>query len=143
MNPVQVLVATDIFLNVAREEGELFKASESLLREIQSGRIKGHASAVTLAEAKLVFYEKGEYAKGDSIDSLIEEIVVLVPIDKEIAKQSVELKVRKRIDFFEAIHVVTAILLKAILITRDDELRKRVEDLVDVKTPEDIFFLMK
>ena len=138
-----VLVATDIFLNVAREEGELFKASESLLREIQSGRIKGLSSALTLAEAKLALYEKGEYAKGDNIGSLIDEIVVSVPVDKEIAKQSVELKVRKRIDFFEAIHVVTSILLKAILVTRDEELRKRVEDIVDVKTPEDIFFLMK
>ncbi len=138
-----VLLGTDIFLNVAREEGELFKASESLLREIQSGRIKGLSSALTLAEAKLVFYEKGEYAKGDNIGSLIEEIVVSVPVDKEIAKQSAELKVRKRIDFFEAVHVVTAILLKAILVTRDEELRKRVEDIVDVKTPEDIFFLMK
>lgn len=137
------VVGTDIFLNVAREEGELFKASESLLKEIQAGRIKGLTSALSLAEAKLVFYEKGEYAKGDNVGSLMEEIVVTVPVDKEIAKQSVELKVRRRIDLFEAIHVVTAILLKAILVTRDDELRKRVEDLVDVKSPEDIFFLMK
>ncbi len=137
------VVGTDIFLNVAREEGELFKASESLLRELESGRIKGLSSALALAEAKLAFYEKGEYAKGDNISSLMEEIVDTVPIDKEIAKQAVELKVRKRIDFFEAVHVVTAILKKGILVTRDEELRKRVEDIVDVKTPEDIFFLMK
>lgn len=135
---MKVLVDTNIFLNVARDEGEFAEGSEELLGRIQAGKIKGFSSCVVLMESKWALHEKKEYAKAERVSALIEEIVEILPIDKEIAKEAVDLKIRRKIELFDSIHVTTAIMEKAILVTRDEELKKKTEDLVNVKTPEEI-----
>lgn len=137
------ILGTDIILSVARHEAELYKASENLLRSIHSGRIKGATPSTVLAEAKIALYERGEVAKGDKLASLIEEIVSVVPVDREIADQSVELKFKRGLTFFTAVQIVTASLLRGTLVTRDLELKRKVEDIVEIKTPEEVYFAVR
>lgn len=137
------ILGTDVFLSVARQEAEFYKASENLLRSIHSGRIKGATPATVLAEAKIALYERGEVAKGDKLASLIEEIVSVIPVDREIAEQSAELKFKKGVTFFAAIQIVTASLLRGTLVTRDLDLKRKVGDIVEIKTPEEVYFLAR
>ena len=121
-----------------REEEEGFlEGSEALIREIQSGQIIGLASSAALMECKWALYEKGEYAKANKLVSLIEEVVDIVPIDGEVAKETIDLKIERRTELLDSVHAVTAIMSDAVLITRDNGLRKKVEDLIVVKTPEE------
>jgi len=133
-----VLVDTNVFLNVIREEKEFLNTSEEFLRKVQSKEIIGIASCMVLMEIKWALHERKEYAKADKAISLVEEIVEVVSVDREIAKESIDLKIRKKIELLDSIHVMTAAMKNAILVTRDDDLRRKVEDVVPVKTPEDI-----
>ncbi len=133
-----VAIDTNVFLNVAREEKEFLKGSEGLLRKIRMGRIAGLASCTVLMEIKWALYEKKEYAKAEKAVSLIEDIIKIVSIDKEIAKDSIDLKIERKTELLDSIHVITASINKAVFVTRDDELRRKIEDLVTVKTPEEV-----
>jgi len=133
-----VLIDTNIFLNVIREESEFVEASEELLRKIQSKEIIGLASCMALMEIKWALYEKKEYGKADKAVALIEEIVEVVPVDGDTAKESIDLKIKKRTELLDSIHVITAAMQNAVFVTRDDDLRKKVEDIISVKKPEDI-----
>ncbi|MBS7622692.1 PIN domain-containing protein [Candidatus Bathyarchaeota archaeon] len=135
---MRVLVDTNIFLNVAREEREFLDGSEELLKRIRREEIEGLASCIVLIEIKWALYEKGEFAKADKAVSLIEELVEIAPVDKETAKEAIEIKIRKRLELLDSIHVATAILQEAILVTRDIDIRKRCEDIVTIRTPEEI-----
>jgi len=133
-----VAIDTNIFLNVAREEERFLKGSEELLRKIRVGRIDGLASCAVLMETKWALYEKKEYAKAEKVVSLIEDIIKIVSIDKEIAKDAIDLKIERKTELLDSIHVITAAMNRAVFVTRDDELRRKVEDIVIVKTPEEI-----
>jgi predicted nucleic acid-binding protein len=123
---------------VVREEKGFVQASEEFLRKVQSREIVGLASCVVLMETKWALFEKKEYAKADKAVSLIEEIVEVVPVDREVAKEAIDLKIRKKIELLDSIHVVTAVMNDAVLVTRDEDLRRKVEDVVSVKKPEDV-----
>jgi len=84
------------------------------------------------------FIRKKEYAKADKAVSLIEEIVKIVPLDREIAKESIDLKIKKKTELLDSIHVMTAAMNDAVLVTRDDDIRRKVEDVVSVEKPENI-----
>ena len=133
-----VIIDTNIFLNVVREEKEFVEASEQLLRKVQSKEITGLASCIALMEAKWALFEKKEYAKADRVVSLIEEIVEVVPVDKEVAEEAIDLKIRRRVELLDSIHVTTAMVRNVVLVTRDEDLRRKVDDIVVVKKPEDI-----
>lgn len=133
-----VAIDTNIFLNVAREEERFLKGSEELLRKIRMGRIDGLASCVVLMEIKWALYEKKEYAKAEKAVSLIEDIIKILSIDKEIAKEAIDLKIERRTELLDSIHIITAAMNRAIFVTRDDELRRKIEDLIIVKTPEEV-----
>lgn len=135
---MRVLVDTNIFLNIAREEKEFLDGSEELLKRITRGKIEGLASCVVLMEIKWALYEKGELAKADKAISLIEELVRIVSVDKEIAKEAIEIKIRKKLELLDSIHVTTAIVQDAILVTRDDDIRKKCEDIATIRTPEEV-----
>lgn len=119
-----VAIDTNIFLNVAREEKGFLKGSEELLRKIRMGRIDGLASCVVLMETKWALYEKKEYARAEKAVSLIEDIIKIVSIDKEIAKDVINLKIERKTELLDSIHVITAAMNRAVFVTRDDELRK-------------------
>jgi len=135
---MRVLVDTNIFLNIAREEKEFLDGSEELLKRIRREKIEGLASCVMLMEIKWALYEKGELAKADKAVSLIEEMVRIVPVDKEIAKEAIEMKIRKKLELLDSIHVTTAIFQDAILVTRDDDIRKKCGDIATIRTPEEV-----
>ncbi len=59
-------------------------------------------------------------------------------MDRELAKEAVDLKIRRRVELLDSIHATTAIVHNAILVTRDEDLRRKAEDIVIVKKPEDI-----
>ena len=132
------LVDTNIFLNVIREEKEFLRTSEEFLRKVQSKEITGLASCVALMEIKWALFERKECAKADKAVSLIEEIVEIVPVDREVAKETIDLKIKKKTELLDSIHVVTAIMNDAVFVTRDDDLRRKVEDAISIKKPEDI-----
>jgi predicted nucleic acid-binding protein len=133
-----VIIDTNIFLNVVREEKEFVEASEQLLRKVQSKEITGLASCMALMEAKWALFEKKEYAKADRAVSLIEEIVEVVPVDKQVAEEAIDLKIRRRVELLDSIHVTTAMVRNAVFVTRDEDLRRKVDDIVVVKKPEDV-----
>jgi len=132
------LIDTNVFLNVIREEEQFLEASEELLRKAQSREIIGLSSCMVLMEIKWALFEKKEYAKADKAVSLIEEIVQIAPVDKEIAKEAIDLKIRKKTELLDSIHVVTAVMNSAVFVTRDNDLRRKIEDIVTVKTPEEV-----
>ncbi|MBS7629837.1 PIN domain-containing protein, partial [Candidatus Bathyarchaeota archaeon] len=76
--------------------------------------------------------------KADKAVSLIEELVRIVSVDKEIANEAIDIKIRKKLELLDSIHVATAIVQDAILVTRDDEIRKKCEDMATIRTPEEI-----
>ena len=133
-----VVVDTNIFLNVLRDEKEFVKASEELLRKMQKREITGLTSSVALMEIKWVLSEKKEFSMADRAVSLVEEIAEIIPVDKEVAKEAIDLKIRKKIELLDSIHAITAYLNNAVLVTRDEDLRKKVEDTITVQKPEDI-----
>jgi predicted nucleic acid-binding protein len=133
-----ILIDTNIFLNVIREEKGFLESSEELLRKVQSREITGLASCVVLMEVKWALFERKEYAKADKAVALIEEIVEIVPVDREMAKEAIDLKISKKTELLDSIHVVTAAIQNAVLVTRDDDLRKKAEGIISVKKPEEI-----
>ncbi len=135
---MRVLVDTNVFLNVAREEHEFLRGSEELLRRIARREIEGLASCVALMEIKWALHERGELRKADKAMSLIEEIVEIVPVDRDIAKYAIDAKISRGLELLDSIHVTTAIVQDAIFVTRDVELRKKCRDLASIGTPEEI-----
>ena len=121
-----------------REEKEFLRASEEFLRKVQSKEVTGLASCVALMEIKWALYERKEYAKADRAVSLIEEIAEIASVDKEIAKEAIDLKIKEKTELLDSIHVVTAVMNGAFLVTGDDDLRSKVEDIVPVKTPQEV-----
>jgi predicted nucleic acid-binding protein len=89
-------------------------------------------------EIKWALHEKGELAKANKATSLIEELVQIVPVDGEAAKHAIDLKISRRLELLDSIHVTTSILNDAILVTRDDDLRKKCGDMTSIRTPEEI-----
>jgi len=135
---MRIVVDTNVFLNVARDEQEFFRGSEELLRKIERREIEGLTSCVALMEIKWALHEKGELAKANKATSLIEELVQIVPVDGEAAKYAIDLKISRRLELLDSIHVTTSILNDAILVTRDDDLRKKCGDMTSIRTPEEI-----
>jgi len=135
---VRVLVDTNIFLNVTREERKFLRGSEELLRRIARKEIEGLVSSIALMEIKWALYERGELARADRATSLLEEFVEVLPVDRETAKQAIDNKISKRLELLDSIHVATAILRNAILVTRDEDLRKKCRDIALIRTPEEI-----
>jgi predicted nucleic acid-binding protein len=68
----------------------------------------------------------------------MEDVVEFVSLDKEIAKEAMDIKIVRRLELLDSVHVSSAVMRGAVLVTRDDELRRRVEDLVPVMTPEQV-----
>lgn len=132
------LVDTNVFLSVIREEKEFLATSEEFLRKVQSREITGLASCVALIEIKWALFERKESGKADKAISLIEEIAAILPVDREIAKESINLKIEKRIELLDSIHAVTAMMNNAVFVTRDNDLQKKVEDVISVRKPEDV-----
>jgi predicted nucleic acid-binding protein len=135
---MRVVVDTNIFLNVAREEQEFLRGSEELLRRIARKEIEGLASCVALMEIKWALYERGELAKADKAGSLVEELVEIVPLDGETAKQAIDAKIARKLELLDSVHVMTAIVQDAVLVTRDEDLRSKCRDLASIRTPEEI-----
>jgi len=135
---MNLLIDTNIFLNVIRAEPVFVDASEELLRVVHEGVFTGLASTVTLMETKWVLHEKREHGKAEKAVSLMEDVVEFVPLDKEVAKEAIGIKIARRLELLDSVHVASAMVREAILVTRDDELRRRVEDLVPVMTPEQV-----
>jgi predicted nucleic acid-binding protein len=135
---MRVVVDTNVFLNVAREEQEFLRGSEELLRRIARREIEGLASCVALMEIKWALYERGELAKAEKAGSLIEEFVEIVSLDRETAKQAIDTKIARRLELLDSIHVMTAVVEDAIFVTRDEDLRSKCRDLASVRTPEEI-----
>ncbi|MEM3595193.1 MAG: PIN domain-containing protein, partial [Candidatus Bathyarchaeia archaeon] len=123
---------------IAREEKEFLDSSEKLLKMVTYGKIEGLASCIALMEIKWALYEKGELGKADKAVSLIEELVNIIPVDKETAKEAIEIKIRKKLELLDSIHVTTAIFQNAILVTRDSDVRRKCEDIATIRTPEEI-----
>jgi len=133
-----VVIDTNIFLNVIRDEKEFVATSEELLRKVHNKMIIGFASSIVLIETKWVLSEKKEYAKADKAVSLIEEITEIIPVDKEIAKEAIDLKIKRKLELLDSIHAATAFMNNAVLVTRDEDLRRKVEDIISVRKPEDV-----
>lgn len=135
---MNLLIDTNVFLNVIRAEPGLADASEELLNMVHRGVFTGLASSVAIMETKWVLHEKREYGKAERAVSLMEDVVEFVPLDKEIAKEAMDIKIVRRLGLLDSVHVSTALMRDAILVTRDDELRRRVEDMVPVMTPDQV-----
>ncbi len=135
---MRLLIDTNVFLNLIRAEPAFIDSSEKLLKLIHQGEFSGLAASVALMETKWVLHEKREYGKAEKAVSLIEEIVDIVPLDGEIAKQAMDIKIERRLELLDSVHVASAIAGGATLVTRDDELRRRVDDLVAVRTPDQV-----
>lgn len=119
------------------EEREFFVGSEKLLRKIADNQIEGLASAIALMEIKWALYEKGEATKADKAVSLVEEMVEVVPVDKETAKEAIDLKIARKLELLDSLHLATARIQHAVLVTRDTDLRKKCEGIASAKTPEE------
>jgi predicted nucleic acid-binding protein len=135
---MNLLIDTNVFLNVIRSEPGLADASEELLNMVHRGVFTGLASSVAIMETKWVLHEKREYGKAARAVSLMEDVVEFVSLDKEIAKEAMDIKIVRRLELLDSVHVSSAVMRGAVLVTRDDELRRRVEDLVPVMTPEQV-----
>jgi len=135
---MNLLIDTNVFLNVIRGEPGLADASEELLNMVHRGMFTGLASSVAIMETKWVLHEKREYGKAEKAVSLMEDVVEFVPLDKEIAKEAIDIKIVRRLELLDSVHVSSAVMRGAMLVTRDDELRRRVEDLVPVMTPDQV-----
>jgi len=135
---MRLLVDTNVFLNVAREERQFMQGSQDLLVKIAREEISGLASCAVLMEIKWALHEKGEMAKAEKAVSLVEEIVDIVPIDKEISNEAIDLKIARKLELLDSVHVATAKMHDCILVTRDENLRKKCEDLVAIRTPEEL-----
>jgi len=135
---MKLLIDTNVFLNVIRGEPGLADASEELLNMVHRGVFTGLASSVAIMETKWVLHEKREYGKAARAVSLMEDVVEFVSLDKEIAKEAMDIKIVRRLELLDSVHVSSAVMRGAVLVTRDDELRRRVEDLVPVMTPEQV-----
>jgi predicted nucleic acid-binding protein len=133
-----LLIDTNVFLNVIRAEPGLADASEELLSMVHRGVFTGLAASVVIMETKWVLHERREYGKAERAVSLMEDVVEFVPLDKEIAKEAMDIKIVRRLELLDSVHVSSALMRGAVLVTRDDDLRRRVEDLVPVMTPDQV-----
>jgi len=135
---LSVLIDTNVFLNIIRAEPAFVDSSEELLNMVHDGKLTGVAASVALMEVRWVLHEKREHGKAEKAVSLIEEIVEIVSLDKEIAKEAIGIKIERKLELLDSVHVASAIMRNAILVTRDDDMRRRVEDIVPVRTPEQV-----
>jgi len=135
---LSILIDTNIFLNLIRKEAAFIESSEELLKKVYEGELKGLAASIIFMEIRWVFHEKREYGKAEKAVSLIDEIVEIVPLDAEIAKEAIDLKIDRRLELLDSIHAASAIMKNATLVTRDKDLKRKVEDIVSVKTPDEI-----
>jgi predicted nucleic acid-binding protein len=140
---MNVVIDTNVFLNVIRAEPGLLEASEELLRRALRGEVTGLASSVALIEVRWVLHEKKEFGKSEKAVAMIEEIVDIVSVDGEIAKEAIDIKIERSLELLDSIHAVSAASRNAVLVTRDDDLRRRVEDIVRVNTPEQVLVEIK
>lgn len=135
---MNILIDTNVFLNVIRAEPAFVDASEKLLNMIHEGKFNGLASSVALIETKWILHAKREYGKAEKAIALMEDVVDIVPLDRETAKEAIDIKISRKLELLDSVHVASAVMRGAVLVTRDDELRRRMEDMVPVMTPDQI-----
>jgi len=92
---MRIVFDTNIFLNIAREEQRFSTGSERLLRKVTEGEVEGLASSITLMEIKWILYDKNELEKAEKAASLVEDIIEIVPVDAEIAKDAIDIKIAR------------------------------------------------
>ena len=119
-----VVLDTNIFLNVKNKGEPYYASSVKVLEAIESGKIRGIVSVVTIAEICSGYYEAGqEKQKTDFLDHLLAtSSFMIMPLDTGLADYAGSIRAQTKLAFPDAIIVASGIKSGATaIITHDRE----------------------
>ena len=135
------LIDTNIFLNVLRKEEPYVAASCALLLDVETRKVGGLISTITMSEILVGAYRVGSAAVRTvnlALNKLENAGLTFIPVDKRIAHKGAEIRASYKLKLPDALIAATAILNEAqALISRDKQMYATIAGL-RVATPEEI-----
>jgi predicted nucleic acid-binding protein len=134
---MEVVIDTNIFLNVKNKEEPFYSYSEQLLNSIDEGRNKAILSTLVVAEVCCGYYLSGETKDKDEFILHVSssQNYRLVEVSTLIADQAAYVRSRTGMKLPDAIIVATGIIGKAKrIITNDHDSFKRAAKLIEIQT---------
>lgn len=119
-----VVLDTNIFLNVKNKEEPYYASSVKVLEAIESGKIRGIVSVVTIAEMCSGYNEAGqEKEKTDFLDHLLAtSSFMIMPLDAGLADYAGMIRAQTKLTLPDAIIIASGIKSGATaIITHDRE----------------------
>lgn len=129
---------TNIFLNVLLEENPFVESSYKLLSLIEEGKFSAITSFLTIMEIYRILQKQNK--NEEKIEKAIHEIsssaVEIILQDSSDLLYAYQLIKRFKIDPADSIHLSIAMQRKAVFITRDEVLAKRIKNISETNIPE-------
>lgn len=140
---MNLLLDTGIVIAFVNEEKDKSLESIQKIFELAKNRkLQVFVSSITISEIYAFFYKRREPKKAVEISSLLEEIgMIIINLDKELAKKGGIFKSKYAMSFADAIILATCANAGASLITYDKEFSD-VKD-VQVLKPEEFVKTLK
>lgn len=129
---------TNIFLNVLLKEEDFVNPSFQLLQDIEEQKHEAFTSFLTLMEMHRILQKQN--IEDTEIEKAIQKIsssaVEIILIESTDLFSAYELLKTLRIDPADSIHLAIAQEKRAIFVTRDSELTKKIKTVINTAIPE-------
>ena len=138
---MKIVLDANVFLNVIFEEKQFLEASRKMLKQIEMKKHDAYISSITLAEIVWIVHKESGYKKAKEVQSYLRElselqIIKVLTLENSIVYGMLNLVEKYNLTFVDALIVSTAIKTKSNLVTRDDEIKKKIKE-IKVKIPDD------
>lgn len=96
---------------------------QRILRSVESGRIQGFVSAITLTELQYLYSRIDQKLAEERVEQ-VRSALQVVPIEANVAIEAGRIKSRAPVPIADAMIAATAILLNALLISDDPDFER-------------------
>ncbi len=137
---VDVVLDTNIFINVKNREEPHYPYSRKILDWIDEGAVKGIVSTIVVAEMCSGFYESNETKEREDFLTHISgsKTYKVKEVSLSIADEAGRIRAKKGLRLPDSIIVATGLKEGAKYLTTNDESFKNATDLIGVFTPKEL-----
>lgn len=119
-------------------KGEEYRRNSLRIKRMyEENLVRLKAPCLLLYEVGNAIWKRKDIDKETAIKliKLLSEYIkdILVPVDSRLLKKAMEIARKARITFYDASYIALALLDNDIFVTADEELIKKVKDIVNVK----------
>lgn len=114
---MNLFIDTNVLMDILATREEFYADSERVWSLVETGRVKGFVSALTVANLHYLLRRAKGLAAARSAVGVLRNIFALVPLDAQVVREAIEAEID---DFEDAIQFFSALRAEAdVLITRN------------------------